>query len=521
MTNKEDKILAGVCIILLIFSIAFFSVIKGSDEVKKASEILSATREYTTGIATNMNADTLYDLINDDNESNDPYILSIRNLEHYALGHIPGAVNIPLNALFKEENLAKLTKDRQIVVYCYTGHTASQATALLNVNGYNAVCLTWGMCSWTNDSIVAVNKYYNKTSAANDYPIATGSESGAYSTIANINIFSIAPNVCIVPLFGFIPSVSACGGDTEPPEENGDTDGISIDDLDSLREATYLSLNQGKPPVIKAPDLYANLEDGNSSNDPFILDVRKTEHYDIGHIPGAINIGMTSLFTDIGLQKLPEDKNKQIVVVCYTGHTASQATALLNLNGYNATALMWGMCSWSLDANVTVGKCFDMISDSHNYSFSSGVWDEDFRETIYDSLNKGKPIAITAESLYERLNDTDLTNDPFVLSLRKAQDYELGHIPGAINIGITNLFTEENLAKLPYNKQIVVVCYTGHTASQATALLNTLGYNATALKWGMCSWTTNTTVNVNQCFDQTTAAKDYPYIVGPEPGGMS
>ena len=74
---------------------------------------------------------------------------------------------------------------------------------------------------------------------------------------------------------------------------------------------------------------------------------------------------------------------------------------------------------------------------------------------------------------------------------------------------------------MPNDKQIVVVCYTGHTASQATALLNALGFNATALKWGMCSWTTDATVTAGKCYDQTTAAQDYTYVTGDEPGSMS
>jgi len=98
------------------------------------------------------------------------------------------------------------------------------------------------------------------------------------------------------------------------------------------------------------------------------------------------------------------------------------------------------------------------------------------------------------------------------------EHYELGHIPGAVNIGIKSLFTEENLAKLPYDNQIVVVCYTGHTASQATALLNAIGYNATALKWGMCSW--NSEVTIDKCYDESTALGDYPFVTGTEPGSM-
>jgi len=518
MTNREDKILTVVFVLLLLFSMVFFSVIKSSEET--VSEALSATREYTTaGIATNMKAETLYDLINDNDTTNDPFILSIRKSEHYALGHISGAVNIPLNSLFTEENLAKLPNDRQIVVYCYTGHTASQATALLNVNGYDAVCLTWGMCSWTTDGNVTANKCYNQSTAGHDYPVKTGTDSGLIGTLATINLFAPQTFVDTIPAKKKTLKPLACGEDTETPQDTTDSVASSVFS-DSLTETIHLSLNQGKSAVIKAPDLYDNLYDGDSSNDPFILSVRKAEHYELGHIPGAVNIDMKSLFTKEGLQKLPENKNQQIIVVCYTGHTASQATALLNLNGYNATALMWGMCSWSTDTNITAGKCFNLSKDAHDYSFSSGIWDEDTRETIYASLNPMNPVAITSESLYDRLTDNDTTNDPFVLSIRKAEDYEKGHIPGAINIGITSLFTEENLAKLPYDRQIVVVCYTGHTASQATALLNAIGYNATALKWGMCSWTTNSTVTVNKCFEVSTAAGNYPFAAGTEPGSI-
>ena len=506
MTNKEDKILATVCAVLLVFSVAFFSVIKSTEGEETVSEALSATREYTTGIATNMKAETLHDLLNDNDTTNDPFILSIRKVEHYALGHIPGAVNIPLNALFTEENLAKLPTDRQIIVYCYTGHTASQATALLNVNGYNAVCLTWGMCSWTNDSTVAANKYYDETTAGHDYSICSGTDVG--------NITTVVGNIILPRIIPLKPV--GCGGDTEPAQDTGDTSEPSSSESDTLHEATHSSLNQDKSAVIKAADLYANLYDEDTSNDPFILSVRKAEHYELGHIPGAINIGVTSLFTKENLAKLP-DEDQQIVVVCYTGHTASQATALLNLNGYNATALMWGMCSWTTDTEVTAGKCYNKTTACHNYSFSTGIWDEDMRETVYDSLNPMKTVAITSASLYDNLYDGDASNDPFILSIRSSTDYELGHVPGAINIGITSLFTEENLAKLPYDNQIVVVCYTGHTASQATALLNAIGYNTTALKWGMCGWCSNSTI-APKCFEKTASSTNYPVCSGTEPG---
>lgn len=501
MTKKEDKILAAVCVVLLLFSVGFFSLVKSTQQDEVVTEALEATREYTASIASNIKAETLYGLLNDDDDTNDPFIVSIRSVDHYALGHIPGAINIPLTTLFTEENLAKLPTDKQIVVYCYTGHTASQATALLNVNGYTAVCLTWGMCSWTTDSTVAVNKYYNVSTAGHDYPVVSGNDPGNMASVVGSVIL---PRIVPLPPLG-------CGGDTQPAE---DIVIMPSDESGSMRETTYASLNQGKPAVMKAENLYANLNDGDSSNDPFILSVRKAEDYAAGHIPGAINIGIADLFCKENLDRLPTDK--QIVVVCYTGHTASQATALLNLNGYNATALMWGMCSWSTDDEVTAGKCFDKAVDSHNYSYATGIWDTETQGEIYSSLNPMKTVAITAENLYNNLWDGDSSDDPFILSIRASADYELGHIPGAVNYGgISSLFTDENLAKLPYATQIVVVCYTGHTASQAAALLNTLGFNATALKWGMVGWCANTTI-APKGFARTTP--NYPICTGAQPG---
>ena len=527
MANGQDKILAVVCVSLLVLSIGYFYLTTSPEEEDKKDLILSATRDYTyptDNINRYINATSLHTLLYDDNTSNDPYILSIRNAENFTYGHIPGAVNIPLSTLFSEENLEKLPTDQQIVVYCYTGHTASQATALLNVNGYDALCLKWGMCSWTNDSTVAANKYFM---GGSDYPtdppvtvepVATGSSFAPQASIQSIPV----KNKPLKPL--------ACGGDSVPVSEpeTDTSEESSESDAETLRKATYNSLNAGKKAVIKAPDLYANLNDGDSSNDPFVLSVRKAEHYALGHIPGAVNIGLGSLFTEGNLAKLPEDKNKQIVVVCYTGHTASQATALLNLNGYNATALMWGMCSWTTDVNVTVGKCFNKTEDSNDYSYSTGAHDEELLSTFYDALHPTwqKPIAVTASSLYTKLYDDDITNDPFILSIRSESDYTKGHIPGSVRIAsVYDLFTGNNLAELDKlaklsedsDRQIVVVCYTGHTASQATALLNIFGYNATALKWGMCGWCANTTI-APKGFTRTADSTNYPICIGNEPG---
>ena len=129
------------------------------------------------------------------------------------------------------------------------------------------------------------------------------------------------------------------------------------------------------------------------------------------------------------------------------------------------------------------------------------------------------PRTIKAADLFENLNDGDPENDPYIISLRSAEDYAKGHIPGAVNMSVKTLFSAENLATIPPDKDIVVVCYTGQTAGQATAALNMLGYEAYSLLFGMSSWTTDPEVYVKR-FDPEKHTGDYTIDTeAHEPGG--
>ena len=269
---------------------------------------------------------------------------------------------------------------------------------------------------------------------------------------------------------------------------------------------------------ITAEALYENLNDGDPDNDPYIISVRSKEDYEKGHIPGAVWYDVKTLFTPEMLSKLPKDK--QIVVVCYTGQAASQVTAALEVAGYDAKALLFGMSSWTTDPNVYV-KRYNPEKHAHNYPVTkeAASWPNETYElpqppadepvgAAYAWLKDG-PDFITAEALYENLNDGDTENDPIVISVRSKEDYEKGHIPGALWASPKELFTPEMLSKLDPDKQIVVVCYTGQLASQVVGGLNDLGYNAKALLFGMSSWTTDPNVYVKR-FNPEKHAHNYP-----------
>lgn len=245
---------------------------------------------------------------------------------------------------------------------------------------------------------------------------------------------------------------------------------------------------------IKAADLFANLNDGDTSNDPFRIDIRQAADYEKGHIPGAINMPGGSLFTAENLAKLPKDK--PIVLNCYSGQTASQATAALRMMGYDAYNLLYGIPSWGTAEGITYPF---KAEQSGNYKVSTeaaqleGTYDApkplgDTVEAAAQAYFAGGFKAIKAADLFANLNDGDDSNNPLILDVRKAEDYAAGHIPGAVSIAPKDLFTEAGLAKLPPNKQIVSYCYSGQTASQVTAALRLLGYDAYNLQFGMPSW---------------------------------
>ena len=105
-----------------------------------------------------------------------PLVLDVRDEAAYRLGHIDKCLHIPLRALFRRENLRHLPPDRQIVVYCETGHESAQAAAVLNLLGYDAVSLKWGIAAWSLSlpgRDIAPNRYDEKRDCMG-YEVVTG-----------------------------------------------------------------------------------------------------------------------------------------------------------------------------------------------------------------------------------------------------------------------------------------------------------------------------------------------------------
>ena len=63
-----------------------------------------------------------------------PFLVDVRTPQEFAAGHIPGAVNVPVDDL--RSRLGELPRDRQIAVYCQVGQRGYLATRILKQAGF-------------------------------------------------------------------------------------------------------------------------------------------------------------------------------------------------------------------------------------------------------------------------------------------------------------------------------------------------------------------------------------------------
>jgi NADPH-dependent 2,4-dienoyl-CoA reductase/sulfur reductase-like enzyme/rhodanese-related sulfurtransferase len=71
-----------------------------------------------------------------------PFLLDVRTPQEFASGHIPGAVNVPVDDL--RSRLAELPRDRKIAAYCQVGQRGYLATRILLQAGYSAENVSGG-----------------------------------------------------------------------------------------------------------------------------------------------------------------------------------------------------------------------------------------------------------------------------------------------------------------------------------------------------------------------------------------
>ena len=106
---------------------------------------------------------------------------------------------------------------------------------------------------------------------------------------------------------------------------------------------------------------------------PLVVDVRTSDQFASGHIPGAINIPQTDVSRRAS--ELPDDRDAPIVMVCAIGRTSKETTLYLKSLGYrHVRNLKGGIAEWMRErANRQRRNLFDRAAPACYFANVMGL----------------------------------------------------------------------------------------------------------------------------------------------------
>jgi rhodanese-related sulfurtransferase len=358
---------------------------------------------------------------------------------HY--GHIADAYRIlPLSLAGGEYKY--LNQSATIVSYCWTGQTSSMLTAYLKVLGYDAKSLLFGANGMIYENLES-HKWAD--TEINNFELETSLQ--PYDGFPTLKEYLVANSMDISDVVnGWITTAEA---------------------------------------------VYTNMEDGDDTNDFYIIDIRGADDYAAGHIEGAVNSTLGGV-----LDAAAGANGQPIIVACYTGQTAGHAVTALRLSGYaDAKVMMWGMCSWNANTSVSWPANVGNTAVGHtNWTPAPGslianndFGDPSFQTTQADGANiLAERVQVLLSGFNGVANTEVLDNNGsyFINNFWAASDVEhYGHITGAFRVNPLTLAGGEYKYLNP-GSQVVTYCWTGQTSSMLTAYLKVIGYDSKSLLFG-------------------------------------
>jgi len=170
-------------------------------------------------------------------------------------------------------------------------------------------------------------------------------------------------------------------------------------------------------------------------DDAVLLDTRNREDFAFGYIPGSILSPLNKQFNTVAGSYITEDEEIYLVV---EEHLAEEAVRDLYRIGYD-----------KIQGFVTPK---DLV--------------------MYSEQNIGTLEKVDVRT-FEGIDEADANS--LVLDVRKASEYQEGHIDGALNIAHTRLLPR--MDEVPVERKIYVHCQAGGRSAVAAALLEREGYD--------------------------------------------
>jgi len=100
------------------------------------------------------------------------------------------------------------------------------------------------------------------------------------------------------------------------------------------------------------PDAVPELMSSELPAGAYLLDVREDDEWAAGHAPDAVHVRLGELGTRFG--ELPHDR--QIYVICRTGHRSAYAAQALAGGGLNTINVADGMTGWAVAGRPMISE---------------------------------------------------------------------------------------------------------------------------------------------------------------------
>jgi rhodanese-related sulfurtransferase len=278
--------------------------------------------------------------------------------------------------------------------------------------------------------------------------------------------------------------LGSCSSDSNDPAPSNDPQKILTDymaannlDLDDVLNGW----------IVGAPGSEAEVADFLA--DRYVIDIRRAEDYNAGHIEGAVNSALADVLTTA------QAANKQILVVCYSGQSAGHAVMALRLSGYSdAQVLKFGMSGWSFNTSASWDNNIGDVAEGNANWTDAAVAASSYSNPTFTSASSDG-ATILAERVNAMLNGgfKSVSN---VDVLAAPEDYYINvfwpesavSTYGCINTSVRvspMTIADNTILNLDPDKTVVTYCWTGQTSSMVTAYLNVIGYNALSLSFGI------------------------------------
>ena len=293
----------------------------------------------------------------------------------------------------------------------------------------------------------------------------------------------------------------------------------------------------GFPPIVQAPDVLENLDNW------LIIDVRSPEAYEAGHINGAFNVPKDKVLDFLKTTRKAAAYPK-VVIVCYSGQTASYVTGITRFAGYNNTyAMLFGMAAWNSEFSDPLKKGFgdrfqDMVVKGEDPEEKilhpqnhTGIKEHKIDLSKLPALPKELPsiligkrahqllkqdrkqFMLKAEEFFPQIKE-DINKFYSIFYIQKPK-YLAGHIKGSVQYTPhKDLSLDERLTEIPKEKPVLIYCKTGHTGGHATAYLDMLGYKGHNLIFGAQSFMHSLWKQKGWIPDVNAFIHDFPVVEG-------